>query len=441
MLSPQELAYQRGQAQAAELTPQLEAQLSTQAKFTGLSHTHLEELGRHLGLTGIQLAQFVEGRGVTPVMPKPLAGTVPGSALIAGGIQADSLGNPVEKETQYHAMTNPQNPSEIVGAFPASERAQWGGRVWYKDADTGEFAMAIYNQQGNKILNVIKGVLPPPGYLEHTIQTVSFVPQADGSTIAVPKPTTRRPVLPSSGGPKTGNIPSAEGRPATATTRPPPPPTGESGVKSAIQAEPQPAAKGTRGYQGGPVKAGTVVGGRPLPELSRERMDASKAAFDNTIDLVHNILPKLNVLNSLISAGKIAMAVSPTSKLLQVTSRLNDMSPEEVQVAADFQSLAEHINTLRGPLGATGFRGPEAFGALQAQRGNLLANPAITKRVLETSMKALLGQKSAIQREFARTGTHTMELTRDIAEQYYDAAGGNPESARKLAERDGWKVK
>jgi len=132
-------------------------------------------------------------------------------------------------------------------------------------------------------------------------------------------------------------------------------------------------------------------------------MDAQYQAFNNTIDLMTRVKQNLPVLNNLLSAGKIELAVDP-SGTAQVISRATDLSPQEAQMAADMMSLAEHINTLRGPLGATGFRGPEAFSALQAQRGSILRNPQVTAAIMDTTLKALAGQKSAIERSFKQHG-------------------------------------
>ncbi len=74
------------------------------------------------------------------------------------------------------------------------------------------------------------------------------------------------------------------------------------------------------------------------------------------------------------------------------------MTPAEIDMVKDFNSLRESVNMLRGPLGATGFRGPEAFHALQAQRGQLLARPELTKGILETFVNEVQAQKAPIEK-------------------------------------------
>ena len=66
----------------------------------------------------------------------------------------------------------------------------------------------------------------------------------------------------------------------------------------------------------------------------------------------------LPLLSNVISAKKIQFEREPTDGFIHgIINRELPMTDEEAQMAADLQSLAEHINTLRGPLGATGFRG------------------------------------------------------------------------------------
>lgn len=121
------------------------------------------------------------------------------------------------------------------------------------------------------------------------------------------------------------------------------------------------------------------------------------SAFDKTLELANNISKNLNLVNSLIDAGKITLQVDPHQGIIKsIINRGMKLTKEESDFAGDVQSMMEHINTLRGPLGATGFRGPEAWGALQSQRGNLLANPQVTQRVLANTIKALQGQRDAI---------------------------------------------
>lgn len=131
----------------------------------------------------------------------------------------------------------------------------------------------------------------------------------------------------------------------------------------------------------------------PIPPALRLKVGEQMVARNSAIDIIENIKKDAPVFNSMVSTGKIALATSPNTGEL-ILSRLLPLNAQEERVAANWQALSEHVNLLRGPLGATGFRGKEAWDALQAQRGRLLADPRITLSVLdrtEGNLKALNG--------------------------------------------------
>lgn len=119
--------------------------------------------------------------------------------------------------------------------------------------------------------------------------------------------------------------------------------------------------------------------------------------IENTLDLANRVSAGLPLLNSLIDAKKIELQADPKQGFIKaLINRSVPLSPQEAELAGDFTSLMEHINTLRAPLGATGFRSEEAFEALQAQRGSLMANPEVTRTVLRNTIRALTVNRDAI---------------------------------------------
>lgn len=113
------------------------------------------------------------------------------------------------------------------------------------------------------------------------------------------------------------------------------------------------------------------------------------ASIKTTLEAIDVVIKNGGVLNSLLSAGKIDLAVDGQGFWSSVISRGSQLTDQEKDIAAAFQRLTEGVNVLRGPLGATGFRGPEAFGALQAQRGKPMADPGVTLRVLANTRQYL----------------------------------------------------
>lgn len=134
-------------------------------------------------------------------------------------------------------------------------------------------------------------------------------------------------------------------------------------------------------------------------KLSASMLGAGKnaVAVNGAMTAVDDIMNNSSVLKNLASAGKISMVIDPQGNLQALVSRAVPLTDQEAKVASAFSHLTESINTLRGPLGATGFRGPEAWGALQGQRGNPMANMKVTLGILGRTKKALQGIQRANQ--------------------------------------------
>lgn len=153
----------------------------------------------------------------------------------------------------------------------------------------------------------------------------------------------------------------------------------------------------------GPSASGVVrtvpnVGGKSLTPGQRITFDQKAQAFDATIQLATSVKNKLDLLGSLLTAKKIDLQLDPSQGLVKAFINRNvPLTKEEAGLAANFANLLEHINTLRIPLGAAGFRGHEAFSALQMQAGRPMANPQVTRAILENTIKTLEGQRNAIR--------------------------------------------
>jgi hypothetical protein len=166
-------------------------------------------------------------------------------------------------------------------------------------------------------------------------------------------------------------------------------------VSPTAQATKQAAAKGAKIIQdrtkGTPKGRATpeikVLGTKGLNPNQYEKMREGLVAVDRTRDLMKTVLANGDVFESAWSAGKIALAISPSG--FAAFSRSQDLSPQEEKVATAMQLLAEHINTMRGPLQATGFRGHEAFEILQMLHGKPLQRPGIIKGALTHSLETL----------------------------------------------------
>lgn len=148
----------------------------------------------------------------------------------------------------------------------------------------------------------------------------------------------------------------------------------------------------------------------PLSAIQRKDIEASVGAIGNTIDIANRIHDHIDLLNSLIDAKKIQIQIQPDGLIKQVVARNVPLTDEETQMAADMQSIEEHINTLRGPLQATGFRGPQAWGALQGQAGNLSGSPEVSKLILESTIKALKTQQHIANKSLGKESDNNVDL-------------------------------
>jgi hypothetical protein len=140
------------------------------------------------------------------------------------------------------------------------------------------------------------------------------------------------------------------------------------------------------------------VGG---PE-AKQMMDQD-VALNATASLINKVRSQAPLFASMLDAGKIQLGADPNSGFFgNIISR--NLSPQEAQLAGNVQSLMEHINTMRTALQAQGFRGEEAWNALQAQRGNLLQHPEQIDTTLGTTLQVVQGLLANHQKLLNRPG-------------------------------------
>lgn len=132
----------------------------------------------------------------------------------------------------------------------------------------------------------------------------------------------------------------------------------------------------------------------PLTSFQLRTVYTSMKAYNATITIMKKLYDHSDVLTSLISAGKVWLAVDDKDSSRFIV-RMMGLSKEEAEVAADYKSMMEHVQKMRTPLGGAGFRSLEAFLALQAQKGHPLMNPMMMRRLLENSMKTFLTLRSS----------------------------------------------
>lgn len=144
--------------------------------------------------------------------------------------------------------------------------------------------------------------------------------------------------------------------------------------------------------------------GFPVPPAEQQRIRDSFVARNAAITLLDDIMANQSAFNSATSAGKIAVSLSPTATGA-LASRLIGLTDQQARVASDWQQLEEHINTVRLALGGGGFRGEEAWNALQRLRGNPLADPRIILQNVRQTRNTLAELNSADKMVMQGRGT------------------------------------
>ena len=174
------------------------------------------------------------------------------------------------------------------------------------------------------------------------------------------------------------------------------------------------AAKGGAAAPAGasalPPVGGTAAGGnrqfeKPFTPEQKMKGEQQLGQYNLAIDRMESLRKQVPVLlSSMLESGKLSLELDSTGLIKALVNRSMTMTPAESRFVGDFRTMMEDINLLRGPMGATGFRGPEAWAALQAQRGQLLAHPEVTEQVLDNSIRALKAQQGPLAQRFGPRG-------------------------------------
>lgn len=326
------------------------------------------------GMTGRDMAEFL----ATGKMPNQVRPVTVGVFTRADELPPDAIdinGNPVDRAggKYFQPQVSSLGIRYTEGMPPTTVRI-----VPDQTSKTG-FSQAKFDRSNRQVGELVKDATPPAGFVptvsNNTHDSVQEVQdpttgQVIKKIVPLNSKTTTQKIL---GGTVVNKLPSQDGL--------------------------SPVVQNTQG--------GQVIGVKPLTPYQQMEAGGKLGAFDNTISLVHDVQQRLPILNDMISAGKISLAADPKDPgiIRTVLNRTVPLTPNEAKLAADFISLTEHINTLRGPLGATGFRGAEAFSALQAQRGQILANPEVTKNLLTQTEKALTTQRTNVAKALGPAAT------------------------------------
>lgn len=360
-----------------------------------------------------QLDQMMILNGKTSLDPKPVSG-----ANLLGTFQLDALGNPMDKDGSYQIQRD--GFKRPIGAIPIQAGRLMRGKIFY-NKEEDKWQTPLENPFTGKVMKLDDTIMPP-GMMPTEADYRIPVAQPDGTIALQPMVRTTRKIGPG-------------------TAAPPP-----------VQQTAPPSGQGSSGpAEGGNSSTramGRIVGGKSMSPKELEAARQQYRLLENTQDLVSRIHDKVPMLENLITAGKIKFATahdndaSGVGRLL--LTRAGGLTKDEEGLAADMISMTENINLLRGPLGATGFRGPEAFQALIGQAaGSPLREPGITRAILRNTMNHLLSNYSAKAESLAgRNGPFSQpDIDPQIFKYYLMANGEDFTKAQAAAFRQGWNMK
>jgi hypothetical protein len=372
--------------------------LDTQLSYKKAGIEALHKSGTWDKLQPFQQAGYEgEGYGLSPInlpasamVPRLMGNDVPGDS--APPNQMDAFGNPVVRDSG-HLYRLEQD--QLTGV------PRWYPRAAQTITTQNEGGVQLNNRQTGAKVGDVQGAIPPPMNIPKvgTTSSGAEVLYTPAGVMGGVPPTPIPGVVNASTLPSVhegftpvqtieNGVPVTKLVPTTTTTK-------KGGADAGI-----PPVAGVSSAAA--PKAGAGAGGRtfeksltPLQTLTETQ---KYEQLNTAVERAKRVLENSHLLDSMIESGKLELQLHD-GLLANVLSRGFKLTPQEAQLATDFNSLRESVNLVRGALGATGFRGPEAFAALQAQRGKLMGNPQVTRGALSTLIKELQNQSQPIARK------------------------------------------
>ena len=157
-------------------------------------------------------------------------------------------------------------------------------------------------------------------------------------------------------------------------------------------------------------KVETIIkkGGHHLPmqmsSAQRNALENREVVLENAIQVIDNVAQDADLLKNFKDATLTQLAQSPG----MVSRLVGWFTPEAKQekidrLAGNLRSLSEFINTIRLPLGAGGFRGPEGWQALQDQFTKALGEPGVNEQTLKNTTNLLVTMKEKADQALGET--------------------------------------
>jgi hypothetical protein len=313
-------------------------------------------------------------------------------AQIIQGIQStvDAISNPTAKQ-QAQAEIKP-----LLDRGQLADAQQIAQRYLERDASRQEITadrpqrvVTLKGPKGEPQVWTIDAQGNPQKFIGEKPESEGWIKTQDlyGNEYIVPKPAAR--VAPRTQ-PPGGVSPIPTGPPPRSLPKAAPPATGGKLAKPPMRSTGMPAGA-------------VSIGRRPIPPQTINLLAKKRDAIQNTLSLIQDINLHKNALPKNMWTALKEAAAQERHGVMGVIGRIlaQRLSPEQKRVVADIQNLQEHVNTIREPLGATGFRGAEPYDNLLGQVVTVLQDPEIAIGAMqntETLLKKLLDDTNKIMR-------------------------------------------
>lgn len=192
--------------------------------------------------------------------------------------------------------------------------------------------------------------------------------------------------------------------------------------------------------QAGPggVSVGKAVGWAPRALLTGNQLQTAKAqsgAYHITRERIDTLMENIDVLSKAWPALKTTMEVNANTHgsikqrdLVNFAMRLlgqdTSYSKEKMtKVVSAYINLSEDINQIRRAFGGQGFRGEEAWNAMQSQIGNPSLDVTQSQDLLSNTQMAILSQLASVEQSIAKTNGKPFKMDKDTLRSYMRAAG------------------
>lgn len=354
---------------------------------------------------------------------RALAGTMSGAAVIK---ELDAQGKDssgINPTSSYRASVDADGKVLPDSIHETEQPTRAGtaslGSYWIKMFPTdasgspvveNSMYVPIRTLNGGRIINVIPVTELGSQRIAQNYKTVTML---DGSPSLVPvtevsatvktaggQPIQNGPGVTPANAQVAGPVPSSPGTPNTRPASVARPTPGQPIPRSATPSTPLPS-------RGVGATIAIPGAGRPLTAVQKQHNEQVAEMLNNSIGGIKDLLEpdSQKVLASMFSAGKIQMQVDPQQGFWRsIINKNMSLTPQETQVAADWQLLSEGVLQMRLPMGGAGFRGPEGFGAIESNRGILSQHPEIITRVLNGTLREFRAQRDPLVKDAPKYG-------------------------------------